>query len=444
VEEGWRLLEAFSFPLLDGSLPALALFLVGLALSYLFGLIVAATENYSSSKMEEMTKEFDEDEKRRAKRYDERWRDILYTALFSRVVSNVFVLLPPIVAEHSSAGRAFAVLLGAVIALFLAGYAFPRAVARRGEEKIFLRYAPFMHILVFPFYPVVLLGRFSDRFVGRMTGKLVDGSTEITEEEILDMVSDGELEGLIEEDEAEMIEKILHFDDLPVSEVMTPSAEVTAIDAEADLKQAVELALRAGHSRIPVFSGERREIVGVLYVKDLLRYWDDPSARHRKVRDIAREAYFIPESKKISDLFREFKAKHIHFAVVLDEYGGTSGIVTIEDILEEIVGEIEDEYDVRKAGDLARLPDGSWIVDGRIEIEELNRRLHLSLPENDRYDTVAGLILDALGKIPSRGECVELAGCKLTVLESDEKTIKKVTLTKVEQGESGGDGDRQD
>ncbi len=407
-----------------------AAYFFGLLLSYFFGLVVVATENYSSSKIEEMLEKADERIRNRALYFDKMWKDILTTAIFCRMATNIVVFYPLFFAEYrpNSTFGLVALVIGLLLLLFLFGHVLPNVYAKRGEEALFLRFAPLLNALSYPLYPLVKIQLISDHIVGKFTGRRPEGSDSLTEEEILDVVSDGELEGVIEEQELEMIENIFKFDDVPVSEVMTPRSKTVVIAGNAPLKEAATLALDVGHSRIPVYFNDKENVVGVLYVKDILEYWGDESASTMTVKQIMRDAFYVPETKKISELFKEFKTQHVHFAVVLDEYGGTSGVVTIEDILEVIVGDIEDEYDTNADVQIVRLSADIYNIDAKVEIEDINERLDTSLPISEKYATLGGLMLDVLGKIPITGESIVVANCKLTVLESSAKNIRRISL----------------
>ena len=403
----------------------------GLVLSYFFGLVVVATENYSSSKIEEMLESASDRSKAKAKYYDGKWKEILTTAVCCRIAANIVVFYPLFFIDYRPTTMLANVLLAVllIVLIFLFGYVFPSVYAKRGEEAIFLRFAPVLYALSIPLYPLVRIQLLSDRLVGKFTGRRLEGSDSLTEEEILDVVSDGEFEGVIEEDELEMIENIFKFDDVPVSEVMTPRSRMIVIDGNATLQEAATLALDAGHSRIPVYTDDKENVIGVLYAKDLLEYWGDPSSAEKRIKQIKRKAFYVPETKKISDLFKEFKSQHVHFAVVLDEYGGTSGVVTIEDIIEVIVGDIEDEYDVDHDVQIVRLSADMFSIDARIEIEDVNESLSVNLPVSDKYDTLGGLMLNELGKIPVPGESISIGRYKLTVLESSARNISRISLT---------------
>jgi putative hemolysin len=222
--------------------------------------------------------------------------------------------------------------------------------------------------------------------------------------------------------EAELIGKIFDLGDTTVREVMVPLVEVALLPEDAALEDAIGIVQSRGFSRIPLYRERESNLVGVVYAMDLLRR----GASATRVAELARQPYFVPEIKRIDDLLREMQRHRIHLAVVVDEYGGSTGIVTLEDILEEIVGEIQDEHD-RTPASVERLPDGSYLVAARINVDELNEALDWSLPKQD-YETVAGLVLATLGRIPRAGEEFQIPGYTITVMESDARRVATVKI----------------
>jgi putative hemolysin len=231
--------------------------------------------------------------------------------------------------------------------------------------------------------------------------------------------------GLIEEDEQEMIDSIIELDKTTVREIMVPRIDVAALPATATLQQALDLVRSRGYSRVPVYDESIDNILGVLYAKDLLRFLQ-PGDPTQPVREFLRPAYFIPESKKTDELLRELQKQKVHIAIVADEYGGTAGIVTIEDLLEEIVGEIQDEYDREEAKIVPIGPDEA-IFDATVSIDDVNDALDLSL-EGEDVDTIGGLLYERLGKVPTLGDEAELDGAVLRVESTSGRRIRKVRV----------------
>jgi CBS domain containing-hemolysin-like protein len=232
--------------------------------------------------------------------------------------------------------------------------------------------------------------------------------------------------GLIEESEQDMIDSIIELDKTTVREVMVPRLDVTALSASATVDEALEVISSQGYSRVPVYERSIDEIVGILYAKDLLRV-SRPEELKRAVRTLdLRPVYVVPESKKTDELLRELRHSHVHFAVVVDEYGGTAGIVTIEDLLEEIVGEIQDEYDHEEAK-IVEVSRDEAIFDATVSIDDVNDALDLELQGED-VDTIGGLLYERLGKVPAMGDLVELDGVRLAVEATHGRRIRKVRV----------------
>ncbi len=257
--------------------------------------------------------------------------------------------------------------------------------------------------------------------------RFLSGRRRVTEEEIQELMNAGEEEGLINEEENQMIRSIFALGDTVVREIMVPRTDMACVSIEDGVEDVLSAIIACGHSRIPVYEGTVDNIIGLIYAKDLLKYWS-VDASVVVLKKIIRSPYFIPESKNLEELLHEFKKKRVHIAIVIDEYGGTSGLVTIEDLLEQIVGDIQDEYDVEEEW-LVEQDDGSVIVDARFPIEELEEHFHIDV-EREKFDTVGGLIFHLIGRIPASGEEVDNGHIHMTVLEADERRISKVRITR--------------
>ena len=258
--------------------------------------------------------------------------------------------------------------------------------------------------------------------------RFLSGRKKVTEEEIQELMNAGEVEGIINEEENEMIRAIFTLRDTIVREIMVPRTDMAYVSADATVREVLATIVECGHSRIPVWDGTLDNIVGLIYAKDFLKYWgmDDSGVVLRRVM---RAPYFVPETKKLEELLHDFKKKRIHIAIVIDEYGGTSGLVTIEDLLEQIVGDIQDEYDLEEEW-LVKEDDGAVMVDARLPIEELEEYFGIEI-ERDKFDTVGGLIFHLTGRIPRTGEEVESGTIRLVVLAADERKISKVRISKL-------------
>jgi len=249
----------------------------------------------------------------------------------------------------------------------------------------------------------------------------------ITEKEIHTLIDIGQEEGALEEGEEELVHSALEFDETRVKEIMTPRTKMVAIPQEASLVELAKLINEAGYSRIPVYEGKIDNIVGIAYAKDLLSISD--KWEKLKVKDIMHPPIFVPYTTKLSEVFHELQRKKTHLAVVVDEYGGVAGIITIEDLLEELVGEIEDEYDKVASEKIQLLKDGSALVEGDTDIDEINKKLGTSLPEKAAaFESIGGFIFNQLGRIPRKGEIIEEDGIRIEVVEVDARRIRKVKI----------------
>lgn len=250
----------------------------------------------------------------------------------------------------------------------------------------------------------------------------------ITEEQVNDFIEASEEEGLVNEEESEMIRSIFALGATVVREIMVPRTNMACIAVDATMCELLETIISCGHSRIPVYEQTIDNIIGLIYAKDLLKHWGkDPDSL--QLRTIMRMPFFIPETKDLEELLQEFKRKRVHLAIVIDEYGGTSGLVTIEDLLEEIVGDIQDEYDTEEALYVVN-EDGSITADARMPVEELEEFFSVAI-ERDKFDSVGGLIFHLTGEIPASGDEIEGNGLLLKIMEADERKIKKVIISKI-------------
>jgi putative hemolysin len=252
------------------------------------------------------------------------------------------------------------------------------------------------------------------------------------ESEIQALLDVGEEEGIIEENEGEMIQSIIRFGDRTAGEVMTPRTNITAVEANTMLEQVRDLMIESKYSRLPVYRDTLDNIEGVIYVRDLIKYWQS-GGTNRKAVEIARPTYFIPETKPIDELLPEMQKAKTPMAIVIDEYGGLAGLVTIEDLIEEIVGEIEDEDEPEPHETDADMIDEGYdtiVVRGQVEVAKIERRFDVELAADD-FTTVAGLVLNQLGHLPSAGESVEFKGLKFEVIEADERRVSRVRVQKL-------------
>ncbi len=399
--------------------------------------------------------------------------DLALTSAILRVLSNaVLAILVCYYFTAQLSGPVEVAVLAVMVTtalLLVFSVAVPQAWARHAGELLVARSWPLVRVLYTLLYPLVLPMHWVDEVVRRLSGvSLAEDAqhdAQQTEQEILAVVSEGAAEGAMDEEQKKMIEGVISFRDLSVGQIMTPRTELIGVDVNATLQEVRERIIRDGLSRLPVYDGTLDNIIGVLYAKDLLALVGATggvagangngasaggangsgisgnnfttvagrtTADGMNLRQFMRPPMFVPQSKPLRDLLRELRIQQIHMAIVLDEYGGTAGLVTTEDILEEIVGEIADEYEQRGPAEIKRLDPRTVEVDARMNITDLNRELNLQLPENQEFQSVGGFVITTLGSIPDRGATVKHDGVAITVLDSDARRVKRVRLEVLE------------
>ena len=324
-------------------------------------------------------------------------------------------------------GMLIAVAAGVAVLLALLD-GLPRLFVAKNPEVWGLRLVPVVTAFRAVFGPLAWA---IDESLRRVVGHTAEERQQEETEEILRLAEiepDGDI---IEADEREMIRGVVALDETMAREIMAPRIDIAALEVNDTIDDATRVVVEKGFSRIPLYDETIDNIVGVIYAKDLLRCLNE--GRRPALRDIARPAYFIPESKRVDELLAEFKKSKVHLAIVVDEYGGTAGLVTIEDLLEEIVGEIQDEYD-REETPVERVNSHEAILDARVSIDELRELFGFEIEDED-YDTVGGFVYHHLGKVPEAGDEVRVDGLTLRVLSVLGRRIKKVRATKVNEGE---------
>jgi CBS domain containing-hemolysin-like protein len=323
------------------------------------------------------------------------------------------------------ASNAIGIATGIMTFLILIfGEIFPKSIATRNNVLIARMVIIPLYWVSIMFTPIIFLLNFIPKLTGKMQKK-----PHVTEEELLTFVEVVEEEGGIEEDEKELIENIFEFDDTSASEIMTPRADMYVIN----VNEAIDLQdiIHSGYTRIPVIEGDVDHVIGILNIKDLFMH-HIASSEPIDVRKIMNEPYFVPENKKLDNLMQQFKKRKQHMAIIVDEHGGVSGLITLEDALEEIVGEIVDETD-KIEPHIVKLNQNEWRVLGKSEIDEVNDKLQANLPESKGYDTFSGYVLDQIGRIPREKEEFQLGGLLVTVNEMDGTRIKEYIVKKTEE-----------
>jgi magnesium and cobalt exporter, CNNM family len=338
------------------------------------------------------------------------------------------------VRHFHNAGEIVATIVMTLV-LFVFAEVTPKTFAIQRTDRVALVVAP----------PVAFLGRVLGPFANAllklanvlMPGKGLKEGPYITEQELMASAAVASEEGVIEEDEKELIHSIFEFGDTIVREVMVPRPDVIAIEDTATLRDVQALVLEHGYSRIPVFHEDLDDVVGVVFAKDVLKAMHQGDGE-RVLTDICRPARFVPESKRVADLLREMQKEKFHQALVTDEYGSVTGIVALEDLLEELVGEITDEYDT-ETPDVVEVGDGTYRVSGKTSIDDVNELLGAELPDEE-WDTVAGLVLDLFGRIPDNGEETAFQGLRFTVEEVRGRRVATVLISR----EPGADVEQQE
>lgn len=331
-----------------------------------------------------------------------------------------------------SARTEAAIIVACVMVILIFGRAVPRAIAHRLPEQIALALARFARVVVLVLTPVTALLDLIARVVIRLLRipSATATTTFATEEELIQLVREEAGDNRIEEEEVDLVNSIFRFTDTVVREIMVPRVDMVGVPRDATVAQAVAAAREGGHSRLPVYEESLDRIVGVVYAKDLLQFVGRANT-NAPIFALMRQPLYVPETKGVPELLRELQSRRIHLAIAVDEYGGTAGLVTIEDILEEIVGEIQDEYDSEPP--LAQaLPDGAYSVSARLTASDVVRLMGTEWPNQDEErEPVAGIMYDRLGHIPVVGEDVRVAGLRFIVTEMDNQRIEKVRVEHV-------------
>jgi len=340
------------------------------------------------------------------------------TALFTSVLSRLV---------GGSLGVAIAATVMTILTFIFAEVA-PKTYAVQQTDRAALAVAPVVYVLT----RLPVLGPLTRLLIGIgnvvTPGKGLKSGPFVSEEEIRAMVDEAERDDVIEEEEREMIHSIFEFGDTILREVMTPRPDMVAVPVSTSLQKVLELILRSGYSRIPVYQDDIDNVVGLAYAKDVLRRLHDGQA-DKPLADILRPAPIMPESMKAAECLREMRRRKSHMVIVIDEYGGTAGLVTIEDLLEEIVGEITDEYD-QEDPNVEPLPDGDYRVNARLGIDEVNELLDVQLPSTE-WDTIGGLLINLVGGVPREGQELEFQGLRLTAERVQGRRIGRVRIRRV-------------
>jgi CBS domain containing-hemolysin-like protein len=427
-----------------GAITMLVIAICLVPLAGLFAAMDAALQRVSKARVEEMRREGVKRAAGLEQVVAERSRHVALLLLLRIICETVATVLLTVVLYNLWGSSWQTVLTAAgvmtVVSYVLVGVG-PRTLGRQHAYGVALASAGVMRRLGRVLGPVatllILIGNMLTPGRGFRDGPF---SSEVELRELVDMAEE---RGVVESGERNMIHSVFELGDTIAREVMVPRTDVVWIERTKTVRQALALALRSGFSRIPVIGENVDDVVGVVYLKDLVRRSQNTHDRNGpKVEEVMRPPTFVPESKPVDELLRNMQAQRIHIAIVVDEYGGFAGLVTIEDILEEIVGEIADEHDAFQRPPVEELPDGSMRVTARLPVEDLAELFHVELPEDDDVETVGGLLARELGRVPIEGSAVEVAGLRL-VAESTggrRNRIDTLLVCRVEEASAEDDG----
>lgn len=358
--------------------------------------------------------------------------------------NNIVNILGSVVATQLSVkifgDASIAITTGVMTFLVLIfGEITPKTFAKHNPDKISLLSMKLLKLFFFLFYPVSYsMNKFVKILIKIAGGDVDKGAPKITEDEIEFFISVGEKEGVLENQKREMLHNIFEISDTLAKEVMVPRPDLVSIRYGTPIDDVLDIITKSEYSRIPVYENKLDNILGILYVKDFLKYIKQ-DIKGIDIKAILRKPYFVPSTKRIDDLLREFQLNRIHFAVVIDEYGGVDGIVTLEDILEEIVGEIRDEYDKDEVDELVKVAEDSYEINPLMDIDDFREFFNIEISDDDEdeeeYETLSGLIFEMAGKIPNVGDKYIYNNLELEVKEKDGRRLKKVLVKKITEKE---------
>jgi putative hemolysin len=415
--------------------------------SLFFSVNAVALQIFSHVKLQEAFKAAikKEDSKDLTERLSEMEEELILTCSLYRLIFNMCILLVLVFVfttrGEPSSRESYAVdyLLAALVAFVIFSVfslAIPHAWAKYAGEKILSRTYQLVMLFAFIASPILYIFKLYDGFVRRLAGiaeTTLEEQHEEKQEEFLTGLEQHKTDGALDEEEQEMIENVLELRSSTADEIMTPRTDIVAAEVNSDLQQVLQIITSGGHTRIPVYEDNIDNIVGLIYAKDLLaEIGKDPV--DFKLREKMRKVYFVPESKSLRALLHEFQNQKLHIAIVLDEYGGTAGIVTLEDILEELVGEITDEYEETPAEPIKKIDQNTIEADARTYIDDLNDQCDLNLPEDDDYETIGGFVFSRLGYIPKVNESFDYGNLKFTIASAEARKIKRIRIQKIENG----------
>jgi putative hemolysin len=413
-----------------------------------FSVNAIALRTFSHGKLQEAFKAASKKNhsKDQIERLVENAEELILTCSLYRLIFNMCILLL-LVAIFSGSGESqrqmnptICYLLTFIIAIVLFSIfslAIPHAWAKYAGEKILSRTYKILTLFAIITSPFLRVFKLYDGFIRRLAGIVETTPEEQHEEKQEEFLTDLEqhrTEGTLDEEEQEMIENVLELSNSTADEIMTPRTDIVAVEINSDLQKVLETISIAGHTRVPVYEENIDNIIGLVYAKDLLTEIGKNPADFN-LRNKIRKAYFVPETKLLRSLLHEFQNQKLHIAVVLDEYGGTAGIVTLEDILEELVGEITDEYEKTQPEPVRKIDHNTIEADARTYIDDLNDEYELNLPEDEDYETVGGFVFSRLGYIPKANESFDYENLKFTIASAEARRIRRIRIQKIPDSE---------
>jgi putative hemolysin len=348
---------------------------------------------------------------------------------FLAACSVAFDLLP-LRPPNVVAGRTWGLAAGLIVVAIVCRLVLPWTVARVAGEPFLCRFWPMLRAASWLMGPLLMVARPLDRLSHRVAGlpePAADDAAALNEE-IRSVVDEGRREGLIEAEAGTMIQRVIELQDEDIGAVMTPRTEMVTLRAEATIEDARRTFIEAGHSRVPVVGESVDDIVGILYAKDLLSQLDGDGARRQSVQSFVREPFYVPMTTGVDTVLETMKRERMHMAIVVDEYGGVAGLVTLEDVLEEIVGDIVDEYDPAEEDGILRHSPTMLDVEGWVHIDDLNEEFDLALPEDEGFDTLAGFVVAELSRVPDSGEQFTWRHLNLTILDADPRKVNRIRI----------------
>jgi len=410
-----------------------------------FSVNAVALRTFSHGKLQEAFRAIgkEQDAKDLSERLVENEDELILTCALYRLIFNTLILLilvalftHPAPSEQGASpvlGYVLTCVIGlAIFSVF--SLAVPHAWAKYAGEKVLSRTYKVLSFAAVTASPVLSVFRLYDGFIRRLAGitkTTPEEQHEEKQEEFLTDLAQQRTEGVLDEEEQEMIENVLELRSSTADEIMTPRTDIVAVEVRSGLPKVIETITIGGHTRVPVYEDNIDNIIGMVYAKDLLAEIGKEQAEFR-LRDKMRQAYFVPETKPLRVLLHEFQNKKLHIAVVLDEYGGTAGIVTLEDILEELVGEIADEYEEIEPEPIKKVDPNTIEADARTSIDDVNDEFDVNLPEDEDYETLGGFVFSRLGYIPKTNESFDYENLKFTIASAEARRIKRIRIQKGE------------